>query len=507
MARPSDSDIPTYAELGPLQDPALAGSVAEPKSPVDAFDLGERIKLVPTEPGVYLMKDRAGRIVYVGKARSLKARLRNYLTGSDTRFFVGLLQQVLGDVEVIVTRNEKEALLLENELIKAHQPRFNVELKDDKNFLHIRIAKDQDYPRLEVVRRPRKDGALYFGPYHSATAIRATIRLVNRHFRLRTCRESVFKNRVRPCLEYQIHRCPGPCVLSVPVAQYADDVREVVLFLEGRASELTDALTAKMKLAARDEHFELAAHYRDQIRAVNDSLETQHVVLDPGTGRPRDRDVLGFKREGARVIVSVLAIRSGTLLGAESYALREQEFPDEEVLSGFVARLYGDGRRAIPDEIVLPFDVEDARVREEWLTEIRAKEGRTRVVRIVAPRRGDLARLLEIAQKNADQAFDERMRGGDTLRATLLGLQKRLHLASVPRRMECFDISNIQGTDNVASMAVFIDGEPAKAEYRTFKIKGVEGANDFASMYEVLSRSYARAPRTSTRSRWRPPHP
>lgn len=469
----------------------LPGAVAEPVQ--RAFDFDERVRLAPERPGCYLMFDRQGVICYVGKAANLRARLRQYATGQDNRFFVHLLHKVLGDIELVITASEKEALLLENELIKKHLPRFNVRLKDDKRFLHLKLRTDENFPRLQVVRRPANDGAQYFGPYAAAASARATLAQVNRHFQLRTCHDTTFRNRTRPCLEYQIHRCPGPCVLPVDVADYAAHVRDVSLFLSGRRGELLGRLKKRMGEAVDSEQFELAGRYRDQLKAIESSLEQQNVVLAP---QRKSIDAIGLYREGARVAVAVLTFREGVLLGSQGYVLKDQEWPDAEVAEGFAMQLYDRGQ-AVPDELLLPVEMEGTETLAEWLTDLRKARAalsaepvsRAHVV-VTQPQRGVKARLTEMADENAKQHFAERIRTAATAQITLEGLQKRLHLMRLPRRIECYDISNISGTDAVGSMVVVLDGEAANREYRTFSVKTLDTPNDFAMMYEVLSRRF-----------------
>jgi excinuclease ABC subunit C len=315
-------------------------------SPLDALDprLREILDRIPVEPGVYLMKDKKGRVIYIGKASSLRARVRSYFTRSgDVRAFVSLLDRLLGDIETVVTNNEKEALLLENNLIKQHQPRFNIKLVDDKNYLVLRLAMppagrakegaDQAarYPRLEVTRRIGTDGARYFGPY-----CRQTLRVVNRHFKLRTCSDQVLANRERPCLQYQIKRCDAPCVFPVAEEQYAEQVRDVALFLEGKDSELLERLRARMREASAGQEYEVAAAVRDQIVSLEKTLTEQRVVSE----EPSDQDVIGYYREGANVEIAVLHVRQGKLLGRRTFSLGGQEFPDEEIVSSFVSLYY-----------------------------------------------------------------------------------------------------------------------------------------------------------------------
>lgn len=315
----------------------------------------EKLDALPTEPGVYLMKDRRGQVIYVGKAINLRSRVRSYFNRTgDTRVFVSLLDQLLGDLETVLVSNEKEALLLENELIKKHRPRFNVLLKDDKQFISLRLDRTQSYPRLEVVRKYERDGARYFGPYSSAGAIRETLRVVNRFFRLRTCTDHVLANRKRPCLLHQIGRCPAPCVYPVPQEDYHRSVDEVVMFLEGKAGELVEGLRLRMKRAAQELKFEEAARIRDQLNAIERSLERQKVA----TTDFKDQDVFAFHREGDRILFYVLWVRQGRLNGGQAFPFGSQEFPDEELIASFV-NLYYDQGSFVPEEVLLPLELED----------------------------------------------------------------------------------------------------------------------------------------------------
>jgi len=444
--------------------------------------LEHTLATTPRKPGCYLMKDRAGDIVYVGKAQDLRARLGQYFQSgtSDTRFFVGLLDRVLGSIDIIVAQNTKEALLLENELIKRHQPRFNVKLKDDKNFLNIRIGKEHAFARLQVVRKRKKDGADYFGPYHSATAIRATLKVINRHFQLRTCRDSDFARRTRPCLEHQIGRCPAPCVLPVPKEDYQRHVDDVRLFLQGRADALSTRLRAKMSAASESLEFELAARYRDQLDAIERSLTPQKVVLSEAL----DIDAIGLYREGERVFVQVLRITSGVLIGSNSYPVKKTLLPDDEVIDGFLGAYY-DGSHPVPELVLSPVEIAETEVWAEILSEARGKK-----VEVRNPQRGDKMRLVELANENAKTAFLQSRKSADDAQQVLEGLRERLHLTKLPRRIECYDISNIQGTNPVGSLVVALEGHMTKAEYRTYKIKGGDTPNDFAMMLEVLTRRF-----------------
>ena len=447
-------------------------------------ELQRTLESLPTQPGCYIMKDRAGAVVYVGKAVSLRARVAQYFqerTG-DSRVFIPFLEDLLGDIEVMITPSEKDAILLENELIKKYRPRFNIRLRDDKNFISLRLSRTHPYPRLEVVRRVRKDGARYFGPYSSASSIRETLSIVNRHFQLRTCTDQVMANRRRPCLQYQIKRCPAPCVYSVPQDEYQRSVEEVALFLEGKADELTAQLTARMKNASAKLEYERAAQLRDQLHAIERSLEKQRTVL----GDAVDQDVLGFYREGGLLELQLLFFRGGRLSGGRSFSFSKQEFPTEELLASFLDQYYESGA-FIPKELLLPLELPDPDAREAWLSDRKGER-----VRVHVPARGEKARLVEMASENAKHNFDERQRTQKNTFETLQRLQTRLRLPKLPRRIECFDISTFQGQLTVGSQVVFTDGEPDKSGYRLFKVRGEAAGDDFASMFQVLTRRLQR---------------
>jgi excinuclease ABC subunit C len=493
---PEDSTAPDAPEARALT--LREGEVAPKRR-----TLAEILEDLPAAPGVYIMKDHRGKPVYIGKAAVLRNRVRQYFqpASGDSRDFVPLLEGIVTDIETVITSNEKEALLLENTLIKKHQPRFNVNLKDDKNYLVLRLDPKAEWPRLEVVRRLGDDGAYYFGPYHSATSCREALRVVNRHFQLRTCTDHVLHNRRRPCLQYQIKRCPAPCVLPVARETYGEQVRDVRLFLDGKSDELMDRLRARMKDAAARTDFEVAADIRDQVRALDVTLQEQRVVSDNFS----DQDVVGFHREGIALELVVMSIRGGKLGGNRAFSFTGQEFPDAELLSSFIG-LYYDLGAPPPDEVLLPFEIEDAELKADWLTERRAAAGggRRRKVEVLAPQRGDRKRLVELAQKNAAASFASRRNASADVEIALGKLQKRLKLTKLPRVIECYDVSHLQGFATVASMVVFVDGKPEKSRYRTYKVRapGRGGArnddfarsnDDFASMYEVLSRRFRRA--------------
>lgn len=461
----------------------------------------EKLDALPQVSGVYLFKDKAGKVVYVGKAKSLRSRVRSYFQEStgDTRYFVPLLHRTVGDLDTVVTQTEKEAAILENLLIKQHRPRFNVKLRDDKEYPSLKLDPRAEWPRLLVVRTPANDGARYFGPYHSATAARRTLGLVNKHFQLRTCTDTELRSRRRPCLQHQIKRCPAPCVYEVDTAFYAEQVRAVALFLEGRHDELTRELDARMRQAAKDMRFELAAVYRDQLHAIEKVREGQRVV----TVETGSRDVLGLYREGDLAEVALLKIRDGKLSDVATFGLKGVEMPDEEVVAAFLSQHYGRGTDAaaelfaVPDEILVGCLPDGAAGVEEWLGE-RAKK----VVRLVRPQRGPKVALLEMAQENAKHAFHEKKRASDDVLERLAQMQAKLRLPTIPRRIECCDISHLGGGDTVGAVVAMKDGAPDKARYRTYHVRTVgkeadpagtpSVGDDYGAMYEVLARRFRR---------------
>ena len=487
-------DLDEPGRFGEAQAAAVIAPVVDaawqPRARSEA-QLLELVERLPDLPGVYVMRDRKGTIVYVGKARRLRARVRQYFNGTDSRQFVPFLAGLLGDIETMVTSNDKEALLLENNLIKKHKPRFNVKLRDDKQFLVLRLDPKARWPRLELVRRMRQDGAHYFGPYHSANSARHTLRVVNRYFKLRTCTDYTLAHRSRPCLQHQIGRCPAPCVYPVDAGAYAAQVKNVGLFLDGRHKDLVQSLRAQMDVAAESLEFEAAARLRDQLAAIETSLERQ--TVDDSSAI--DQDVIGMYREGGQVEFVVMHVRQGKLLGNRSFSARGMELPDAEVLGSFLLAYYDDAP-TIPDELILPSPlVEDDEVPlKAWL-----REDSGRKVAIVVPERGDRKKLLALAQKNAASSFATRRNRQEDSDQALTALKQRLGLARLPRVIECYDISHIQGSDTVASMVVFENGVAARKRYRSFKIRGLEGLaqgtrqnDDFASMAEVLGRRLRR---------------
>ncbi|WP_437315478.1 excinuclease ABC subunit UvrC [Sorangium sp. So ce385] len=447
--------------------------------------LAAKLASLPTKPGCYLFIDKTGAVVYVGKAKSLRSRVRSYFqeSGSDARYFIPILRKIVADLETVVTATEKEAAVLENELVKQHKPRFNVKLRDDKDFLCLKLDTQKEWPMLETVRRPAPDKARYFGPYHSATSARRTLHLVNKHFQLRTCSDAEMASRRRPCLQYQIKRCLAPCVMDVDRELYTEMVRSVALFLEGRHDELTGELTARMRDASRELEFERAAIYRDQLRAVEAVREAQRVVYVKDV----DQDVVGLYREGTLVEVEVIMVRQGRVTDTLSFSLRNMELPDDEVLGGFLNEYYGVASTTIPDEVLVPVLPDGAEGVAEWLSDRRGRK-----VTLFVPQRGPRVDLLKMANENAAHAFREKQRSSDDLEARLEELRERLRLPTLPRRIECCDISHLGGGDTVGSIVALLDGQPDKKRYRSFNVKSVADGDDYAAMYEVLARRFRR---------------
>lgn len=437
---------------------------------------------LPTTAGVYLFKDRRGRVIYVGKAINLRARVRQYVSLQDERFMVPHLVAAAFELEVVATDTEKEALLLENTLIKKHRPRYNTQLRDDKSFLHLRLDPRSDWPRWLLVRRIKDDGARYFGPFHSASKARETLAVLGRSFPLRTCSDATLASRSRPCILHQMHRCGAPCVGLVGREGYREVVDESVLFLEGRKRPLVQRLDARMRRLADEERFEEAARLRDLVRSVEATLERQKVV-DPKLG---DRDVWGIFREGARGALAVLPIREG-LMGEPTVGLGDALVgEDEELLSTAINEHYPAGAD-IPPEILVSVLPHDAAALEEVLGERRGAK-----VEIRAPARGDKVRLVALAAENARLRFANAHDAEERLRRALADLAEVVGLPVPPHRIECFDNSNLQGTNPVAAMSVLIDGKPARGEYRRYRVKTVVGADDYATMAEIVRRRVRR---------------
>lgn len=449
----------------------------------------EKLRRLPDKPGIYLMKNAAGEIIYVGKAISLKNRVRSYFqAGQNLSPKVRNMVSNIVDLDYIMTDSEVEALILENNLIKKHQPKYNIRLKDDKTFPYLKITMDEEFPRLFMTRRVLRDGARYYGPYTDVGAVRDTLYILRKIFPLRTCKKKNVEREKRPCLNYHIRQCLAPCAGKVAPDRYGEMVSEIRLFLEGRQEDLIKELTAQMENAAVELHFERAAELRDRVQALQKVVEKQKVV----TCDLADQDVLAIAREGDETCVQTFFIRGGKLLGREHYVLDETAgLSDGEVLNAFIKQYYNQVEY-VPGEILLPGALEEEAVIGLWLSEKRG--GR---VRFKFPRRGEKLRLLELVQKNAVDQLALHRAQREREQARTLGamdeLQLALGLPDRPWRIECFDISNTQGTESVGSMVVFEGGIPKNRDYRRFKIKTVEGPNDFASMQEVIRRRFSRA--------------
>jgi len=443
-------------------------------------DLETKIRHAPRGPGVYLMKDGAGAVLYVGKARDLKARIRAYFARTDARAMIPFLVSRIRDLEFILTGTEKEALILENNLIKEHRPHYNVYFRDDKSYYNIRIDPSEPFPRFQLVRRPKKDGARYFGPYPSGGAAKETLRFLQTILHLRSCRDRELKARRRPCLEFEIARCVAPCVGRIGPADYQRLVKDGIAFLEGREKALIGDLRSRMNEAAAELHFEEAAALRDRIAAIEETLERQRIVSMTG----RNRDVFGLCREGDLTQIALLFVRSGRMIGQKTFPLIRLRAETGEILSSLLLRYY-DGVADIPDEIAVPTALEDDKALAEWLAE---KKGRG--VNIISPKRGEILALVGIAGRNAENALKNARIAADRPEEALRLLAEKLKLGSVPRRIECFDISNIGGKYAVGSLVAFAAGIPAKQDYRRFRIRTVSDADDYAMMYEVLKRRY-----------------
>ena len=443
--------------------------------------LKEKAAALPRSPGVYLMKDASGRIIYVGKAKSLNKRVASYFQKQQASPRISRMVARVADVDFMVTDTEKEALILENSLIKKHKPQYNVVLRDDKTYPSLRLTVGESCPRLEVVRRVVRDGSVYFGPFSSASAMRRTLRLVRALFPLRQCRRPDVKAVARPCLNYQLGRCLGPCHGHATEAEYRAVVNEVILFFQGKNRQLTAALKAGMKAASERLDFEAAARYRDRLFDVERTLEKQKVVSAAGM----DQDVLGLARDRGQVLVEIMHVRGGALLGGQSFLFKGSDDEPAEVLESMLTQYYAQDR-LIPAEILLPTDMENRDLVRDWLKERRGKS-----VRILTPARGPKKHLVDLARQNAETALAERLRAVDLGRSALEELGSRLGLLGPPVRIEGYDMSTLRGESPVGVMVVLDDGRWARSDYRRFRIKDASGQDDYAMMSEVLGRRLA----------------
>jgi len=444
-------------------------------------NLQNKLDRIPAGPGVYLMKDAKGNILYVGKGKDLRKRVFSYFREKEHQYpKTRVLVSKVSDLEFILTASEKEALILESNLIKRHRPRYNVVLRDDKRYLVLRLDPKEDYPRLSLVRRIRNDTALYFGPYASAQAVRQTLKVLHGMFPLRQCSGRKFKQRQRPCLNHQMGRCLGLCAGAVSPEEYAPVVEEAVLFLKGRTQDLQSRLREEMERAAEKLEFERAAMYRDRLTAVEKTLERQLVV----SSHFRDQDVVGTHEADENLALAVLFIRGGRMVGSRGYVFKDQQSGSAEVVRAFIQQYY-EQDRAIPDEILIREPLAEQELLAEWLTDIKGKRVGLRVAK-----RGAGRQLLAMAAHNAaNHLLSEMERATDPIPA-LDDLRERLGLQSFPHRLECVDISNFRGQFSVGSLVVFKDGEPDKSGYRRYRIRDVDQIDDTAMMAEVIMRRF-----------------
>ncbi len=453
----------------------------------EVSELAQRVAQFPTKPGVYIMRDGEGHVIYVGKAIDLRSRVRSYFQKSNahTPKVMRLLESI-ADVEFIVTSSELEALILECTLIKKHQPRYNVRLKDEKRYPFIRVGWEEDFPRVTTVRKTAEDGARYFGPYTSSWAMHETLDLLRRLFPYRTCKDDIDGKRERACLYYHIGRCPGPCVGAASSQEYREIIARLSLFLEGKGAKVLEELKQRMEEASSKLEFERAAALRDQLQAVERVVERQKVV----SSSLRDHDVVAFARSNGSACVQVFFLREGYLVGREYFVLDgTSEEDDQEILTSFLEQFYNEAAH-IPREVIVPQAPGAMPVIESWLRE---KRGRKVDIRI--PQRGEKKDLMRMAQENATETLAALRAEWEADEGRAVGaleeLREALDLPQAPARIECYDISNTQGTNPVGSMVVFVKGVPRKSEYRRFRIRTVVGANDYAMMKEVLSRRFS----------------
>ena len=451
-------------------------------------DLTIQLATVPTRPGVYIMKDGAGTVLYVGKAASLRNRLGSYFGAPSG--LVGKTQKLMArvaDFDVILTNSEQEALIVENQLIKRYKPYYNVRLKDDKTYPYLKVTLNEDWPQVLISRRVDDDGARYFGPYTYTGSVGRTLSLIKRLFPYRSCNKNITGTDPRPCLDFHIKRCVGPCIGAVTKEEYRKVIDQVVLFLDGKQNEVVLDLRRQMQEASEDWSFERAAFLRDQIQAVERVIERQRLT-DTING---NQDIIALYRDGADCCVQVFVIREGRLHGREHFILEgTQDETAESIMQSFVHQFYA-STTSVPPVVLLQYRIEDFKVVQDWL-----KERRGGRVVILTPRKGEKRKLVELVAENAQQALiQERSKWlSDSAKtsAALLQIQEELNLPTLPHRIECYDISDIQGTSAVGSMVVFQDGKPKNSEYRRFRIKTVPGNDDYSMMKEVIRRRFGR---------------
>ncbi len=447
-------------------------------------DILEKLAGVSSAPGVYLIKDDKGTVIYVGKAVNLKKRLASYFKKAvQADLKTALLVEKTATFDTIITGTEIDALMLESNLIKQYRPRYNVILKDDKRYPSLRLDPHEPYPNLQVVRKIAKDGALYFGPYTAPGAMYQTLKVINKHFKLRKCKNSVLKSRTRPCLNYQMGGCLGPCCLDVDPAVYQEIVKEVVLFLKGRTPDLIRKVRQEMAAAAENpETYELAAELRDKMTALQAAIERQVVIAKDF----KDRDIVGLAGAGPSSLVTLLSVRSGYLSGSRHFHFENTLVSDAELIEAFL-RQYYERAAFIPKEILIPVTVEHPELIETSLGRLKGEK-----VKILFPQRGEKVRLIAMARQNAADELGRMTSDEEERKALLLRLRNRLGMDRLPIRIECFDNSNLLGAAPVSGMVVFLNGVPSRKEYRKYIIRTVERPDDYAAMAEVLERRFGR---------------
>jgi excinuclease ABC subunit C len=444
-----------------------------------AANMTDKLARVAHEPGVYLLKDHSGAVIYIGKARDLRKRLAAYFKNSShTDMKTGVLIKKIVDFDTIITGNEKEALILESNLIKRHRPRYNVVLKDDKRYPSLRLDLQENYPSFTIVRKIGQDDATYFGPFASAHAVRETLKTINKTFKLRKCRAKDLKTRTRPCLHCQMEGCLAPCCMDVDPRIYREQVNEAIMFLNGRAKDLIAKIKQQMNSAARAQEFEKAARLRDKMFSLQRTIEKQIAV----TTDFQDRDVFAIVRSKGWALVMVFNVVGGFLKGTRHFSFEETISTDEEAMGTFI-RQYYEKPVMLPKEILVSVEMQDAKLIQDWFKTVKGRK-----VKILNPKRGEKAKLLTMALRNAENELEGLLTARNAEMELLSRLQKKLKLARLPERIECFDNSNIGAAQAVASMVVFEKGKPCKSAYRKFKIKAVDIQDDYAYMNEVLSR-------------------
>lgn len=441
-------------------------------------DLKSEIKNLPKKPGIYFFKDKGGKVIYIGKARSLKDRVKSYFLPTSDAKIKKIISET-GEIDFILTDSAKEAAFLENNFIRQHQPKFNLRLKDDKSFPYLKLTLQEKFPAIYLTRRVEEDGAKYFGPFSPAHQARNTIHLSAKYFGVRTCQESVPGKRKRPCLDYDLKLCSAPCVEYISESDYRESIKNVLLFLEGKTEKLLKILKKKMQEAAARQEFEQAAHWRDIIRTIEE-IKAKPKLISVGM---ENKDIFGYSRENKNVALYVFFMRKGKVIESEDMFFQEKEdIADKKIFSNYLKKFYKH-RKSIPDKILLPFTPEEKDGILKMVSNLRGEK-----IEIIVPRKGKNKKLVDLASSNAEILLRKKYDG----LAPLMEIKKIFNLKSIPERIEGFDISNIGGEESVGSLVVFENGRPQKNDYRKYKIKTVAGPNDVASLQEVIRRRYKR---------------